>query len=610
MTKFLNPLTEISMEASALAQLCESRNAWYDTVYPTRGIDTTRATQDDDPKFTSAEDVLMALFEIDKNETLTLEERCDACDKVFTSISDDMRKNKEEMLALIAVRPEAILMADKNVVNREFIKDALKYNPLVYEYLPQKIQQDEKMVRHYLETLYGDVQQKHPIFDAFYEKMSAKLKEQYGVDSMSYTEWMESPQRDAYETQLKLIPTWQEQELLSPRCPLSVIGSGDNYQALFRNIFLYEHDWGMHIDEQGQLRASRQCELLGLIRATFPISAAEYDQREIAAYKAVKERLKDDANHKYGGYIRRNVAEFCVARHLPIEPEWRKEHLTVEAANIMAIYGISHMKDKSVEEFWAEIGRMEARLQLGEYSRPHGRENPIMCALMSLNDLTARAPGYEELEELNTPHRETVLQQGHAEAAKQRKDIEHMWKMSAGFKTTPVPIEHSFTARNEQERATLIAADIMAKSGITEIQKCTTVQDFWQTMGRMRARLEMGNYSTLEHKETAVLEALKQAYKQSGVFVEQSLLGNLMRASESVGWYAEWVEQKGKTDYGWLNRHLESAQMELQAVEQALQKEGHNFGFFHGQEAFSPVNDSQNIQSPNETEFTAPSFTD
>ncbi len=286
LNRYSNPLMLTPAEKEIIAEYKLSQNKIYAEVFPlvSNPDDYERSSLmgATDVTYNSVQDVIHALAEIEQKQSLSPEEQKVQIAQVYANMSEEILHSREDMLTLAAYRPDAILWAPYEMVNPEFVKDAMKYNPLVFHVADDCIIKLDTTIDTYRDVLFGEGPKQHPVL------------EEMGIHK-------------------DFIP------LVSPKCNLDKLCSPDAYREAFKKVLLDQPGHTPYIDMDRQIvKTSRVMDFLVLCEqfiahdlvggSMSDLVLEDFMDDRISAYNDVRRQLEPLAVRN--SLVRENLAEF------------------------------------------------------------------------------------------------------------------------------------------------------------------------------------------------------------------------------------------------------------------------------------------------------------
>jgi hypothetical protein len=371
-----NPILLTHYEAASIKWSADEHNAEYNRCYPmvvtpdfaenVSDIDMWKDYQyemyesipyDDWLKHNTHEtamsviDAIQSRFNQDYDEEYSSYDRATIVAQEYNHMSDAMRNNIQEMLALAAWRPDAVLWADDKIFNQNFVEQALRHNPLVFAMLPEQLQQNEKVIGIYADVLYGDGYKQHPScnFNA-HEEAVQSMEEFYGKDTMSPGLWEELYEYDqefeeAVEEEERKIATPDSNFLLSPKCDAEKLYTLTGYEKVMSQVMLNPAAHPISFDKHDNPQSDRALSYVATCLTRLPHDKCIEIDIKIYTQEDNKEKIKQQASKNPSA--RAYLAEFCLAHQLPPEPEWKKEYdLLQRGVNLETVLTLPDMTDR------------------------------------------------------------------------------------------------------------------------------------------------------------------------------------------------------------------------------------------------------------------------
>lgn len=282
----------------------------------------------------------------------------ESIENVYGALSPSMRQNPQEMLGLIALRPDAILQVDKSIMNQEFLNQAMSYQPLVFDVLPEKMQHNPQIVDSYREAIFNGGQKPHPVLDEVNE-------------------------------------LWFPEYTPSPACPPELLYTPQAVEKMFgeimKNLDQHRLPPPYHSDLDAHTAAGTREKFIALAFSRFPEKREEFQKTAVSAYETNKEQVAQQACSLNGGHAQACVAALAYTYGFDIpRDEWERHSFAAytqwaqeavkqspaEAAE--AVYSIITSMDinpqqlkenMDLPQFWQDAGRQLYELERASTER-------------------------------------------------------------------------------------------------------------------------------------------------------------------------------------------------------------------------------------------------
>lgn len=166
LNRYSNPLMLTPWEKEIIAEHKLSQNDIYEEIFPPIANPDDYSMSDlllaTDATYDSVADVIQALSQVEQNHALSAEEQKLQVAQIYAHMSDDTHTNRDDMMALTAYRPDAILWAPYEMVNHDFIREAIQYNPLVFHTANECVPSMTPAIDTYRDVLFGAGPKMHP----------------------------------------------------------------------------------------------------------------------------------------------------------------------------------------------------------------------------------------------------------------------------------------------------------------------------------------------------------------------------------------------------------------------------------------------------------------
>lgn len=250
----------------------------------------------------------------------------------YTRMSDELKRNPDEMLTLIAWRPDTILWADPSIFEQQpdFAIKAMQHNPLVYDMLPAEVQKEPAIVDIYRNVLYGNGFIQHPsCAESLEDRARAIVEKEYGIDKMSaverecvdYSELQEEIKDKMYSLSAPEINF-----RLNPACSTAAMFTKEGYEQVFGLVISDVESHQLAKTYYGDYTGSKSLQFLAMCESQLPPDVIR--DAKISAYNNNLEVIKEQAANS--DVARTYLAQFCHTHDLPAEPEWQSEYDLVQ----------------------------------------------------------------------------------------------------------------------------------------------------------------------------------------------------------------------------------------------------------------------------------------
>lgn len=367
LNRYSNPLMLTPVEKEIIAEYKLSQNDIYEEIFPPIANPDDYALSTlllaSDVTYNSVEDVIQALSQVEQNHSLSAEELKLQVAQIYAHMSDDIRTNRDDMMALTAYRPDAILWAPYEMVNHDFIREAIRYNPLVFHTAKECVPSMTPAIDTYRDVLFGEGPKVHPTLA------------EMGIQQKFVT-------------------------LISPACDMDELCSSASYREAFKKVLLDQPGHTPYIDIDRQVvRTSPTMDFLVLCEQHTaqsvvggPLSSLEledYMDDRIAAYNAVKRELPNLAVRN--SVVRENLAEFgyhAIAFQRKYEPfresqkitpdttwmaEYQKYQYKIQMHDSQRLYALNLYMQQDKQSPPGENGNTYPQSYIYEISELHGR---------------------------------------------------------------------------------------------------------------------------------------------------------------------------------------------------------------------------------------------
>lgn len=286
LNRYSNPLMLTPWEKEIIAEYKLSQNQIYEEVFPLvanpDNYEYSLLLEGTDSKYNSVQDVIRALVEIEQKQSLPPAEQKLQIAQVYANMSEAIVHNREDMLALAAYRPDAVLWAPYEMVNPEFIKEAMQYNPLVFHVADECITKLNTTIDAYRNVLFVEGTKQHPVLTDM------------GIHK-------------------DFVP------LISPKCEMNKLYSSDGYIEAFKKVLLDQPGHTPYLDEDRQIvKTSPAIDFMVLCEhyiahdilggSMSDLEMEHFMDDRIYAYNAVRSQLEPLAVRN--SLVRDNLAEF------------------------------------------------------------------------------------------------------------------------------------------------------------------------------------------------------------------------------------------------------------------------------------------------------------
>ena len=245
----------------------------------------------------------------------------------YIRMSDEMRKNPDEMLTLIAWRPDTILWVDPSVYEQrpDFAIQAMQRNPLVYEMLPQEVQQNPAIVDKYRDILYGNGFVQDPTCDFNVEERAREnVAAMYDMEHMSAVDLecldMEEVEEAVQEEMYRIaVPDVNFRK--NPSCTDELMFTKEGYEKIFGEVLMHPTAHPIQDTYYDGYTGSKALQFIAVCERQLPHEMC-YEAR-INAYQSNLDAIRNNATDDY---TRIYLAEFCDKHGLEAQPEWQTEY--------------------------------------------------------------------------------------------------------------------------------------------------------------------------------------------------------------------------------------------------------------------------------------------
>lgn len=249
----------------------------------------------------------------------------------YIRMSDEMRKNPDEMLTLIAWRPDTILWVDPSVYEQrpDFAIQAMRRNPLVYEMLPQEIQQNPAIVDKYRDILYGNGFVQDPTCNfSVEERARENVAVMYDMEHMSMVDLECLDPREleeAVEEEMYRIAVPDVNFRKNPSCTDELMFTQEGYEKIFGNVLMNPTAHPIQEVYYEGYTGSRALQFIAVCETQLPHEMC-YEAR-INAYQSNLDAIRNNATDDYAKVY---LAQFCDKHGLEAQPEWQTEYNLIQ----------------------------------------------------------------------------------------------------------------------------------------------------------------------------------------------------------------------------------------------------------------------------------------
>lgn len=315
MKNYLNPIAISEMDAYTITEAHQYENSIYDEVYPPiadpNQYDTMSIINAEYEKHReqmgieefmdhwertmhqTADSVIAEIKGIEADDRLSPFDKTIQIAHIYAHMSPEMCANRDEMMALTAYRADAMLWANSNLMDINFVKEAIQYNPLAYDVASAMYTRRAEVIDVYRDALYGDGPKEHPAT------------------------------QDKHHT-----PT---EHMLSPRCSIYAMYAAYSYKEMFEKVLLNQRAHTPTIDPvDGSIHASQAVKFLATCESEHVTE--RHAEMRIAAYQENLETLRQQAVRD--SVVRENLGGFCFHHGLAPEPEWAREFVQAQETEL------------------------------------------------------------------------------------------------------------------------------------------------------------------------------------------------------------------------------------------------------------------------------------
>lgn len=260
--------------------------------------------------------VIKELEQVYNNPGLTPEEKKQQIADIYGNMSLDLIQDRDSMLLLAAYSPDAVHWAARDIVDRDFAKEAVKYNPLTLYTLPEAWPIHSAAVDAYRSAVFGNGYERHP-----------------GLQGIE-------------------VPFERNNNMLLSSNSLYDICDLTNYQKAVNNVLHHLDKRAIVIDEdRDSLFVTNPASFIALCEKVMseeqmgnPDKEERMQDIKLQAYENCLDDLRKMA--VTNTVVREQLAEFCFAYNLPPEPQWMSEYMKVQEADRAAamhkLYELGH----------------------------------------------------------------------------------------------------------------------------------------------------------------------------------------------------------------------------------------------------------------------------
>lgn len=283
---YSNPLMLTPAEKEIIAEYKLSQNNIYEDVFPAvanpDNYEMSTLLDAPNPTYNSIREVIQALAEVEENQTLSKDEQEHAAAQVYAHMSEEVHNNRDDMLALTAYRPDAMLWAPHEMINTSFLQEAIQYNPLAFHLADECVPSTSSLIDTYRDVLFGEGHKQHPVL------------EDMGIHK-------------------EFTP------LISPKCDMDTLCFATHYRDAFKKVLLDQPGHTPYIDmDKHIVKTSPTIDFLVLCEQYMAQEALgttlsgleleDFMDDRISAYNEVRNQLEPLAVRN--SLVRENLAEF------------------------------------------------------------------------------------------------------------------------------------------------------------------------------------------------------------------------------------------------------------------------------------------------------------
>lgn len=272
-------------------------------------------------------DVVKALEKVENDLTLTPDAKNKQISDIYNYMALEVVGNRDSMLLIASYRPDAVLWAPEWMVDREFAKEAIKYNPMTAYTMPQDLVSQPSVIEAYEKAVFGNGYERHP-----------------GLKDIE-------------------IPFENNNNLMVSPNALRAMCNLTDYQKAVRSVFAHLDKQAITIDGDRQLVTATSpasyialCEKeLPVVHFDDPANGPDYvipdvidrmNALKIQEYEKGVESQQLQKAALTNSVVRERLAEFCFAYDLSPEPQWMSEYMKIQeadrAAAMHTLYELGH----------------------------------------------------------------------------------------------------------------------------------------------------------------------------------------------------------------------------------------------------------------------------
>lgn len=245
----------------------------------------------------------------------------------YMRMSDEMRKNPDEMLTLIAWRPDTILWVDPSIYEQrpDFAIQAMQRNPLVYEMLPQEVQQNPAIVDRYRDILYGNGFVQDPTCNfSVEERARENVAAMYDLEYMSAASFeciYMKKYEEAVEEEMHRIPVPDVNFRKNPSCTDELMFTKEGYEKIFGEVLMHPTAHPIQDTYYNGYTGSKALQFIAVCETQLPHEMCH--EARINAYQSNLNAIRNNATDDYTKVC---LAQFCDKHGLEAQPEWQTEY--------------------------------------------------------------------------------------------------------------------------------------------------------------------------------------------------------------------------------------------------------------------------------------------